>query len=121
MKGHPKKPLIDPVRKTNVLSPGLQNILWEQPPASSDKHVAAKLTLCVGMPVMLKHNDATECCITKGAEATVVSWQTSKGPEGQLVLETLFVKLINPLMSYPWLWSHIPTLVTYGRTSSNTF
>jgi len=95
MKGCPKKPLIDPVRKTNVLSPGLQNILWEQPPASSDKHVAAKLTLCVGMPVMLKHHDATECCMTKGAEATVVSWQTSKGPEGQLVLETLFVKLIN--------------------------
>lgn len=95
-KGRPKKPLIDPVRKTNVLSPGLQNILWEQPPASSDKHVAAKLTLCVRMPVMLKHNDATECCMTKGAEATVVSWQTSKGPEGQLVLETLFVKLVNP-------------------------
>jgi len=95
-KGRPKKPLIDPVRKTNMLSPDLQNILWEQPPASSDKHVAAKLTLCVGMPVMLKHNDATECCMTKGAEATVVSWQTSKGPEGQLVLETLFVKLVNP-------------------------
>src|SRR5882762_4681082 len=95
MKGCPKKPLIDPVRKTNVLSPGLQNILWKQPLASSDKHVAAKLTLCVGMPVMLKHHDATECCMTKGAEATVVSWWTSKGPEGQLVLETLFVKLIN--------------------------
>jgi len=25
------------------------------------------------------------------------------------------------LMSYPWLWTHIPTLVTYGRTSPNTF
>jgi hypothetical protein len=24
------------------------------------------------------------------------------------------------LMSYPWLWTHILTLVTYGRTSPNT-
>jgi hypothetical protein len=48
------------------------------------------------MPVMLRHNDATECCITKGAEATVVSWQSIDGPEGQTVLDTLFVKLTNP-------------------------
>ena len=94
--GRPKKSLIDPVRKTNVLSPHLQRILWEQPPASSNKHVAGKLDLCIGMPVMLKHNDATECCITKGAEATVVSWQTVKGPEGQTALDTLFVELKNP-------------------------
>jgi len=92
----PNKNLIDPVRKTNVISPHLQRILWEQPPASSNKHVAGKLTLCVGLPVMLKHNDATECCITKGAEANVVSWQTTKGPEGQVVLDTLFVKLKDP-------------------------
>lgn len=94
--GRSKKTLIDPVRKTNVLPPSLQRVLWEQPPASSNKHVPGKLTLCVGMPVMLKHNDATECCITKGAEATVASWQCTKGPEGQLVLDTLFVKLVNP-------------------------
>jgi hypothetical protein len=94
--GRPKKTLIDPVRKSNVIAPHLQRILWDQPPASSNKHVAGKLTLCVGLPVMLKHNDATECCITKGAEATVVSWQTAKGPEGQTVLDTLFVKLKDP-------------------------
>src|ERR1700692_2748261 len=34
----PNKNLIDPVRKTNVISPHLQRILWEQPPASSNKH-----------------------------------------------------------------------------------
>jgi hypothetical protein len=96
VRGRPKKTIIDPVRKTNILSPRLQRILWDQPPASSNKHVAGKLTLCVGMPVMLKHNDATECCITKGAEATVVSWQSEMGPEGRPVLETLFVKLNNP-------------------------
>lgn len=94
--GNPKKKLIDPVRKTNVLSPPLQKILWEQPHASSDKHVPGKLTLCVGMPIMIRNNDATECCITKGAEATVVSWQSVKGPEEQTVLDTLFVKLTNP-------------------------
>src|ERR1700692_1657855 len=45
---------------------------------------------------MLKHNGATECGITKGAEATVISWQITKGPEGQDVLDTLFVKLKDP-------------------------
>jgi hypothetical protein len=94
--GRSKKTLIDPVRKTNVIAPHLQHVLWEQPPASSNKHVPGKLALCVGMPIMLKHNDATECCITNGAEATVVSWQSAKGPEGQVVLDTLFVKLVNP-------------------------
>jgi len=48
------------------------------------------------MPVMLKYNDTTECCITKGAEATVIGWQTEQGPEGQTVLETLFVELKDP-------------------------
>ena len=86
----------DPIRKTNVLSPQLQHALWEQPPASCDKHIAGKLTLCIGLPVMIRHNEATECCITKGAEATVVSWQTTKGSEGQQMLDTLFVKLKNP-------------------------
>jgi len=39
--------MVDPIRKTNVLSPQLQRALWEQPPASCDKHIAGKLTLCV--------------------------------------------------------------------------
>jgi hypothetical protein len=91
-----KGSVIDPIRKTNVLSPQLQRALWEQPPASCDKHIAGKLTLCVGLPIMIRHNEATECCITKGAEATVVSWQATKGPEGQQMLDTLFVKLKNP-------------------------
>jgi hypothetical protein len=44
--------------------------------------VAGRLDLCVGISIMLKHNNATECCITKGAEAIVVGWQSTKGPEG---------------------------------------
>jgi hypothetical protein len=96
VRSRPKKKLIDPIRKTNILSPNLQRILWKQPHASSDKHVPGKLDLCIGMPVMLKYNDATECCITKGTEATVVGWQTEQGPEGQVALETLFVELKDP-------------------------
>jgi len=83
-------------RNKEKLPPHIQKILWEQPHGTSDKHVPGKLTLCIGMPIMLKRNDATECCITKGAEATVVNWQTIKGPEGQDMLDTLFVKLKNP-------------------------
>jgi hypothetical protein len=95
-KGVPPKRPINPARNGNVLTPGLQKLLWELPHSSSDKHIPGKLSLCIGMPVMLRHNDATECCITKGAEATVVSWQSIKGTNGQNVLDTLFVKLKNP-------------------------
>ncbi|EPQ51295.1 hypothetical protein GLOTRDRAFT_27607, partial [Gloeophyllum trabeum ATCC 11539] len=40
-------------------------------------------------------NEATECCITNGAEARVVSWH-SEDSSGKSVLETLFVELVNP-------------------------
>ncbi|KAJ6549428.1 hypothetical protein DFH09DRAFT_1502328 [Mycena vulgaris] len=48
------------------------------------------------MPIMIRNNDATELCITKGQEATVVGWDSSMGPFGQLVLDTLFLKLVDP-------------------------
>ena len=50
----------------------------------------------MGMPVMLRNNDATECCMTKGAEGTVAGWQASIGKQGKPMLDTLFVKLSNP-------------------------
>ena len=50
----------------------------------------------MGMPVMLRNNDATELCITKGQEGTVATWNSFISPHGKLVLDTLFVKLINP-------------------------
>jgi hypothetical protein len=37
------------------------------------KYIPAKLELCIGMPIMIRNNDATECCITKGTEATVAN------------------------------------------------
>ena len=48
------------------------------------------------MPVMLRTNDETELCITKGQEGTVAGWQSYVGPYGKLVLDTLFVQLTKP-------------------------
>jgi len=59
-------------------------------------HVPGKLSLCVGMPVMIRNNEATELCMTKGQEAIVAGWDACDGPCGHQILETLFVQLINP-------------------------
>jgi hypothetical protein len=60
------------------------------------ENFAGKLSLCIAMPVMLRNNDATELCITKGQEGFVAGWNSRRGPHGKRVLETLFVKLDNP-------------------------
>ncbi|KIK70317.1 hypothetical protein GYMLUDRAFT_136516, partial [Collybiopsis luxurians FD-317 M1] len=49
----------------------------------------------IDMSVMIHRNIATELCITKGQEGTVYGWQTKKGIRRQLMLDVLFVKLIN--------------------------
>ncbi|KAF9540239.1 hypothetical protein CPC08DRAFT_650979 [Agrocybe pediades] len=69
--------------------------LWNSAPCTSE-HVAGKLSLCIGMPVMIRHNYATELCITKGQEGTVHGWDDYVGPHGQPCLDTLYVKLSNP-------------------------
>jgi hypothetical protein len=63
---------------------------------SASEHVPGKLSLCIGMPVIIRNNDATELCITKGQEGHVVGWDEKLGPHGQRILETLFVKLDHP-------------------------
>ncbi|KAJ4488808.1 hypothetical protein C8J55DRAFT_423376 [Lentinula edodes] len=73
----------------------VQKLLWSLNHSSSDSHVPSKLSLCVNMPVMIRRNLATELCITKGQEGTVYGWQTKKGSRGQLMLDVLFIKLIN--------------------------
>ncbi|KAJ7740537.1 hypothetical protein B0H16DRAFT_1324298 [Mycena metata] len=78
------------------LGPNLQDELWKATPAATNEHIPGCLRLCVGMPVMIKANQATELCITKGQEATVVGWDSSVGPHGKKVLDTLFVRLVNP-------------------------
>jgi len=73
----------------------LQHLLWQLPHSSADKHIAGRLSLCVGMPVIIKCNVATELGITNGQEGTVAGWQSCRGNCGQLMLETLLIQLTN--------------------------
>lgn len=93
-------------------------MLWNQPHSTSN-HIPGTLLLCIGLPVMLRYNDATECCMTKGAEGTVAGWQCSRGPEGQTVLDTLFVKLQNPpkTVNIPGLPENVVPIVRQSTTT----
>jgi len=44
---------------------------------------------------MIRCNNVTEICITKGQEGIVYGWQSAVGSHGQTILDTLFVKLLN--------------------------
>ena len=80
---------------SNDISPALQKIIWNLPPSATN-HFPGKLSLGIGMPVIIRNNDATEPCITKGQEGHVVGWQAGRGILGQHVLSTLFIKLDKP-------------------------
>ena len=77
------------------LSSDMQDAVWNLRHSASE-HIPGKLSLCIGLPVMIRNNDATELCITKGQEGHVVGWKSGIGSRGQLVLETLYVKLDKP-------------------------
>jgi hypothetical protein len=92
------KPLTERAKriyKANRITTKLQQELWDLPPAATG-HLPGKLSLCIGLPVMIRNNDATELCMTKGQEGTVAGWCSAVGPQGQQILDVLFVKLINP-------------------------
>jgi hypothetical protein len=82
--------------KHNPIPEKIQQALWEQPTCANTKLIPGKLSICLGMPIMIQNNAATEMCITKGQEAIVHAWDSHKTPEGRDVLDTLFVKLTNP-------------------------
>ena len=85
-------------RGNNTVHHIKQRILWNLSPDMT-QHKPGKLPLCVGMPVLIKKNIATECCVTNGAEATVVGWKKKylkHHTEDVSVLDVLFVKLTNP-------------------------
>ncbi len=86
---------VNPVRSTNTIHRTIQEMLWDIPPCMTEHH-AGTLELCIGMPVLLKNNEATELCATNGAEGVVHDWQASSLPNGEEHLEVLFVRLINP-------------------------
>ncbi|KAF9460478.1 hypothetical protein BDZ94DRAFT_1223093, partial [Collybia nuda] len=87
------------------------------------ENFAGKLSLCIGMPIMIRNNDATELCITKGQEGIVRGWQSTKGPHGKNILETLFVELINPSrkIQIPGLPDNVVPLVKGTKTVTCMF
>ncbi|PPQ81451.1 hypothetical protein CVT26_007746 [Gymnopilus dilepis] len=82
--------------KVCSFSPETQEKMWSVPPSATSKHIPGKLLLCKGLPVVIRNNDATELCITKGQPATVVGWDARSLPCGKQTLNTLFVKLVDP-------------------------
>lgn len=80
----------------SALTEEVQRCLWQQPACSTNKNIAGKLSICKGLPIIIRHNAATELCITNGQEGTVYDWQSASGNRGQRVLDTLFVKLKDP-------------------------
>jgi hypothetical protein len=78
--------------------PNVQKLLWDQPPCANLKLVPGKLSLCVGMPVMIWNNIVTELCITKGQEGFVYGWQSQSISDTNM-LDTLFVLLKDPPLS----------------------
>jgi hypothetical protein len=96
--------------------------IWKLHHGATD-HFPGKLSLCLGMPVMIRNNDATELCITKGQEGFVVGWQSYKGPHGKRILDTLFVKLDNPPQDVhiPGLPENVIPLVKITKTITCTF
>ncbi|KDR64842.1 hypothetical protein GALMADRAFT_82610, partial [Galerina marginata CBS 339.88] len=103
--------------KSNEIPFDEQLEIWKLRHGATD-NFAGKLSLCLGMPVMIRNNDATELCITKGQEGFVVGWQAERGPHGKQVLDTLFVKLHKPAktIKIPGLPKNIVPLVKSSRT-----
>ena len=76
------------------IKPTIQRILWEQPPCANTKLLPGKLSLCIGMPVMIRNNIVMELCITKGQEGFVYGWQ-SRSINGVNILDMLFIQLCD--------------------------
>src|SRR5438046_9286569 len=95
----------------------VQKEIWKVHHGATE-NFAGKLSLSLGMPVMIRNNDATELCITKGQEGFVVGWQATKGPHGKQVLDTLFIELENPpqLVQIPGLPPNVVPVVKSKKT-----
>jgi hypothetical protein len=100
------------------LTPSVQQVVWNSPPHTSE-HIAGCLSICIDMPVMIRNNNATELCVTKGQEAVVRGWTSREiaGHPGKHALETLFVELVRPSkkVQIPYL---PPNVVPLTRLSS---
>ena len=65
------------LHETSDIDPDIQREIWKVRHGATD-NVAGKLSLCQGMPVIIRNNDATELCITNGQEGFVSGWQSRK-------------------------------------------
>ena len=99
-----------------------QHEIWKLRHGSTEGF-AGKLSLCIGMPVMIWNNDATELCITKGQEGFVAGWQYQIGPYGKRILDTLFVKLDKPSknINIPGLPENVVPIVKTSKTIQCTY
>ena len=105
--------------KHGSIPPAIQNALWDQPTCANTKLIPGKLSICVGMPIMIRNNAATEMGITKGQEAIVHAWDSHKTNDGRDVLDTLFVELSNP--PFPVKLDGLPlNVIPLTRTSVTT-
>ncbi len=78
------------------INESLQNVLWGLQPKATE-HRSGTLKICKGLPMLIKYNEATECCVTNGAEVKVVDWISYTHPvTGKKILKTLFVELQDP-------------------------
>jgi hypothetical protein len=110
------------LHETNDIDPDIQREIWKVRHGATD-NVAGKLSLCIGMPVIIRNNDATELCITNGQEGFVARWQSSKGTHGKRVLDTLFIKLNNPpkVVQIPGLPDNVVPIVRNTKTIQCVF
>ncbi|KAF5336919.1 hypothetical protein D9611_002865 [Ephemerocybe angulata] len=106
-----------PIRLTTTV----QQALWMSPPYTSE-HIPACIPICKGMPIMIRSNEATELCITKGQEAVVHGWTSHEIPgyPDKFALDTLFVELVNPpkTVQLPHLPSNIVPLTKISTSIS---
>ncbi|KAF5381447.1 hypothetical protein D9757_009020 [Collybiopsis confluens] len=86
------------VKTSNIttINKDLQNILWDLPPSSHEYHAPPVLALCIGLPVIIRHNVATELHITKAQRGYVYLWHSSKGKFDHEILDVLFILLDEP-------------------------
>jgi hypothetical protein len=84
-----------PIHESDEIDVEDQLEVWKLHPGRTG-HLPGKLSLCIGMPVIIRYNYATELCITNGQEGFVAGWQGGRGLHGRLVLDVLFVKLDRP-------------------------
>ena len=105
--------------KHGSIPTAIQNALWEQPTCANTKLIPGKLSICIGMPVMICNNAATEMGITKGQEAIVHAWDSHKTTDGRDILDMLFVELSNP--PFPVKLDDLPlNVIPLTRTSVTT-